>query len=252
MKYIITILIIVYGQLLGSDLNKSLTRLASAPQTPCVAIKLEREAPRLAARIWGETPQFWPQRKNLTVSFIGGSESQRTKAWQRFQLVDKLVNLTFTRVQSGGVIRIAFGSVGHWSFVGRDCASIPNPQPTMNLQLSGGILGDTPGEWDRVAIHEILHAIGMDHEHQHPGGGLALIWNKPAVYAYYQRTQGWSKSQIDRQVLNRYKGGSWNGTEYDPTSIMEYPVPKGLANIVIGWNSKLSALDIAFLKQTYP
>ena len=252
MKYIITILIIVYGQLLGSDLNKSLTRLASAPQTPCVAIKLEREAPRLAARIWGETPQFWPQRKNLTVSFIGGSESQRTKAWQRFQLVDKLVNLTFTRVQSGGVIRIAFGPVGHWSYVGTDCASVSKSQPTMNLQLQAGWFGDGNSEWDRVAIHEILHAIGMEHEHQHPDSASKLIWNKPAVYAYYQRTQGWSKSQIDQQVLNRYKGGSWNGTDYDKDSIMEYPVPQGLANIVIGWNSKLSSLDTIFLKQTYP
>jgi len=251
MKYIIA-LILAISPLFGSELDKTLSRLASAPQVPCVAIKLPKSAPKDAERIWGETQQFWPQRKTLTVSFIGGTTSQRDKAWQRFQKVDELVNLTFVKVSSSGVIRVAFGPVGHWSFVGRDCATIPNPQPTMNLQLSGGLFGDPASEWDRVAIHEILHAIGMEHEHQHPDGGKALIWNKPAVYAYYQRTQGWSKSQIDQQVLNRYKGGSWNGTAYDPSSIMEYPVPQGLANIVIGWNSKLSALDILFLKQTYP
>lgn len=220
---------------------------------PCVAITTDVKAPRGAPKIWGKTSKFWPQGKTLSVAFLGGSKSQQDKAWQRFEQIDALVGLKFFRSSTKeGHIRVNFLQSGHWSYLGTDALNIPKTRQTMNIQLTGHWLGDSAKEWDRVALHEILHAIGFEHEHQHPNGGVQLVWNKPAVYDYYQRTQGWSKSQIDFQVLNRYKGTDWKGTTYDTTSIMQYPVPEGLANIVIGWNSKLSATDVLYLKQQYP
>jgi len=81
---------------------------------------------------------------------------------------------------------------------------------------------------------------------------IGLVWNKQAVYAYYAHHQGWSKSQVDFQVLNRYSGSEFRGTSYDPTSIMQYPIAQGLANISVGWNTKLSPSDIKFLSTIYP
>lgn len=226
----------------------------------CVAIQAYDPAARdvLAAmgipalRAWGRPANFWPQRSVLRVKFMNGTSKQQAEARKRFEAVDALVNLTFKFVMSGeSEIRVAFDKgKGHWSYLGKGCLQIPQSKPTMNLDLRAGTFGDFPEEWNRVAIHETLHAIGLEHEHQHPQGGI--VWNKEAVYAYYQKTQGWSRSQIDYQVLNRYTGSQFKGTKHDPASIMQYPVPAGLANITVGWNDKLTAKDIEFLKTIYP
>ena len=205
-----------------------------------------------ALRAWGRPTNFWPQRSVLRVRFLNGSKKQQAEARLRFEAVDALVNLSFQFVTSGtSEIRVAFDmNKGHWSYLGKGCLQISQSQPTMNLALGAGAFGDFKEEWNRVAIHETLHAIGLEHEHQHPQGGI--VWNKEAVYAYYQKTQGWSRSMIDFQVLNRYTGSQYKGTKYDAASIMQYPVPQGLANIVVGWNDKLSPSDISFLKTIYP
>lgn len=220
----------------------------------CVAVRaMEPRLPEGVQRAWGESNKFWPQRATLRVKFLSGTTRQKAEAWKRMQIVDSLINLSFVQVATGASeIRVRFDQGrGHWSMLGTDCRTIPQGAQTMNLSLTAGILGDGSSEWDRVAIHETLHAVGLDHEHQSPQA-TSLIWNKAAVYDYYGRTQGWSPQQIDFQVINRYSGQFFRGTSFDPHSIMEYPVPAGLANIVIGWNDKLTDFDTAFLKKIYP
>lgn len=228
------------------------TARAQAPQS-CVAIDADKlHSPILQVlRLWGQQSKFWPQNAVLRVKFLDGTRTQRDRAWQRFQKVDGLVNLTFKRVASGeSDIRVAFRASGHWSYLGRDCLTIPQNQQTMNLQLSSW---SAASEWDRVAIHELLHAVGFDHEQAHPSASIP--WDKPAVYADYARTQGWNRAQVDRQVLNRYSGREFMGSEYDRDSIMQYPIDKSHVTdpkFAVGWNSRLSVMDLATLKRIYP
>lgn len=228
------------------------TAQAQSPQS-CVAIDADKlHSPLLhVLRLWGQQSKFWPQKSTLRVKFLDGTSAQRASAWRRFQKVDALVNLTFVRVSSGeSEIRVAFRNSGHWSYVGNGALSIPQHQQTMNLQLSSF---DSTKEWDRVAVHEILHAIGLDHEQAHPSANIP--WNKPTVYADYARTQGWSKAQVDRQVLDRYRGNEFFGSEYDKDSIMQYPIAKTHVldpKFAVGWNSRLSVMDLATLKRIYP
>ena len=220
----------------------------------CVAVKAtEPKLPEGIQRAWGESNKFWPQRSTIRVKFLSGTSRQKTEAWKRMQIVDSLTNLMFVQVLNGASeIRVRFDQgKGHWSMLGTDCRTVGQSAQTMNLELTAGVFGDGSAEWDRVAIHETLHAIGLDHEHQSPLA-TSLVWNRAAVYDYYGRTQGWSKQQIDFQVINRYSGQYFRGTAFDQNSIMEYPVPPGLANIVIGWNSKLTDSDIRFIKSIYP
>lgn len=219
----------------------------------CVAIKAMQKTNTGALKAWGQNSKFWPQKSVLRVKFLTGKAGQKTEAWKRFQAIDNLVNLRFTQVTTGpSDIRVRFDAgQGHWSYLGVDCKTISSNQATMNLELKSGFLGDGKAEWDRVAQHEVLHAIGLEHEHQSPKA-INLIWNKQAVYNYYASTQGWTREQIDFQVLNRSKASRYTATDFDATSIMEYPIPSGLSNITVGWNDKLSNNDIRFLQIIYP
>lgn len=206
------------------------------------------------ARMAGEKDAFWPQGFNLNVRFLDGTTRQKAAAWKRFVAIDKLVNLSFTKVDSGKThIRVSFKQDSHWSYVGNQAQHISSVEPTMNLGLKAGIiLGDSNSEWDRVALHEICHAIGMIHEHSNPRGGIQ--WNVKKVRAYYLAIQGWSAEQTDSQVLYRYSISRLRATEVDPHSIMMYPIPPELTldGFSVGWNDKLSPTDIWFLDQIYP
>jgi hypothetical protein len=233
--------------------------LPAAPKekeaVPCVAIdldKLDEEGPLDVLRIWGKTSKVWPAKEAaaLKVRFLDGSTSQQAKAWARFVDIDRLCGVNFIRVTSGNShIRVSFRQQGHWSYVGTDNKSIQQNAATMSLQLSAWA---PDSEYNRVAVHEMLHALGFEHEHQHPQGGIP--WDVPKVVAYYGRTQGWSPSQVQSQVLNRYTGSNWRGTAPDLTSIMHYPVEQSLTvgNFSVPWNTKMSLLDISFLQKTYP
>ena len=55
-----------------------------------------------------------------------------------------------------------------------------------------------------------------------------------------------------RMAAARWKKDRERRDALAAASIMQYPVPAGLANITVGWNDKLTAKDIEFLKTIYP
>jgi hypothetical protein len=220
----------------------------------CVAIDKDKLSQPMAGRVlflWGQKSKFWPQNTTLRVRFLDGPKSDRDRAWSRFEKVDELVNLAFVRVPAGASdIRVSFARQGHWSYLGRDCSDIPQNEPTMNISLSRW---DGVSEWDRVALHEILHAIGFGHEQAHPSAEIP--WNRPVVYADYARSQGWTRLQVDRQVLNRYTGTEFLGSAYDKNSIMQYPIEARHVldpRWAVGMNRRFSLQDIATLTRIYP
>ena len=218
----------------------------------CVAIKPQAKEHGLEA--WGNRTKFWPAGSTLRVKFLSGTTGQKAEAWKRFEKIQSYINLKFVQSNGASEIRVKFDyNNGHWSYVGKDALGIAKSQPTMNLALKSGWFGDNADEWDRVALHEILHSIGLMHEHQHPQS--AIPWNVPAVLAYYEQTQGWTEAEVYQQVLNKEPlNPSFVGTAFDASSIMEYPVPAELTTngFSVGWNRQLSPQDIKFITTVYP
>lgn len=108
-------------------------------------------------------------------------------------------------------------------------------------------------EFSRVILHEFGHALGAIHEHNHPASGI--LWNRSAVYAYYRRTQGWSKADVDAQIFRVYEEDQLNTGAYDRASIMHYAIPRELlleGAMPVPWNRKLSSRDKAFIRTQYP
>jgi len=227
----------------------------AAKAADCVAIRPwpTRAIPGVQ-KMWGESSAFWKNGTVLNVGWIGGTTRQRAEAWKRFQQLDALTGLTFVQTSGETQIRCSFDpNGGHWSYIGRGVLSIPANKPTMNIALQAGIFGDSTAEWNRVALHEICHAVGLSHELQRPN--YEIPWRVGAVLEYYKRTQGWSESQIRYQVLNASQSKLFKGTAFDPTSIMCYSVSPSLVTnpaFAVKENSKLSPLDVSFLHEVYP
>lgn len=233
-----------------AELHKILACSCVTPLPPEQHAPIFDDRPEGVLAIWANRNKFWTN-SALKLRFINGDTKQRAMAMAQIEEVDSLCGISFKVVNAGpSDIRIGFNrGSGHWSYVGIDCRSIPQNQQTMNVDLTAR---DTSTEFRRVVQHEALHALGFNHEHQHPRNKIP--WNREAVFQFYGQTQGWSRAEIEAQVLRRGSALNFFGTEPDLTSIMQYPIARQLvtdARFAVGWNSKMSALDIQTLQSVY-
>ncbi|MCA6361666.1 MAG: hypothetical protein IM638_01385 [Bacteroidetes bacterium] len=193
----------------------------------------------------------WTNGSIIHVQFNGGTQGVRTRIERYAKIWENYANITFD-FHSTGVpdILIAFQKGGYWSLIGtnaRQKAAFGNP--TMNFE---GFDDKTADEWVKsTVLHEFGHALGLLHEHMNPLSPIQ--WNTEYVYNYYFMTHGWNKQQVDQQVLSRYSVNLTN-QQYDPNSIMHYPVDKKFTRngYSVGWNSDLSEGDIRLIKEMYP
>lgn len=195
------------------------------------------------------TAKRWARGRTLKVSFMGGTSTVINKVKFYACEWENHAEIRFQWVDSGGDIRISFTNSGSWSFIGTDALQIPANQATMNY---GWLWDTTPDEeYSRVVLHEFGHALGCIHEHQHPQAGIP--WDKPKVYDYYARTNGWPRETVDQNIFRRYEASSTNFSAYDKASIMHYAVPSSLTigGYEIGWNSRLSQTDKDFIGVMY-
>ena len=207
--------------------------------------------PRLSLRLAVDRSKMWTPGQEIRIAFLDGTNIQMDKTVEYAEKWLKYANLHFEWVMGKKAqIRISFQrGKGSWSYVGKDALSIANPnKPTMNF---GWLDNATPDEeWSRTVIHEFGHMLGAVHEHLSPASGIK--WDKTFVYSYYWQTQNWSKDQVDLNIFQKYDKNISN-TEYDPESIMHYPIDKSMTldGYSVGWNRVLSEQDKDFIREIY-
>lgn len=200
-------------------------------------------------RATGMKNKFWTPGSTLRVRFLGGSTTLQNKVMQYAEQWEQFANINFVKVTSGiSEIRVAFDAVGSFSYVGKDNLNIPVNQKTMNLDFSSP--GSTESYIKSTVLHEFGHALGLGHEHQNPLSSIP--WNAPAVYAFYAQ-MGWSQQKVNEQVLNKLQWPQTQHTDYDPQSIMQYPVSASLTTngFAIPMNTQLSTTDKNFISRIY-
>ncbi len=199
----------------------------------------------LTSRYWGPMP------RRLTVSFMGSTPADlRARIISHLNAWTRTGGISFVETQGTGQVRISRGSGGYWSYLGTDVLLIPTNRPTMNLQ---SFTMNTPeSEYKRVVRHEAGHTLGFPHEHMRKA--LVARIDKAKAYAYFLATQGWSKQQVDQQVLTPLSESSIMATPADQTSIMCYQLPGSITKDgkpILG-GKDINATDYAFVGQIYP
>lgn len=198
----------------------------------------------------------WDLGSTLVIKFLDGTEDpdflaqveNLMRTWEQF------VNLRFeftTDPQVVAPIRVTFKGTGYNSYVGKGCLQITD-QAAHTMRLGGLNARSRPEEVQRVVLHEFGHALGYHHEHQSPAQGIP--WDKKKAMEYYKQTQGWTEEQVEFNLFKLLDESTVLWTDYDPTSIMHYPIPKELTTngFSVGWNTRLSALDTESASAWYP
>ena len=198
------------------------------------------------------TSKLWKPGMTLRVRFLDGDPVVQQRLQPFAHVWSRYANLKFAFVDDPDAeIRISFKNRGSWSYIGTDALGIPKNQPTMNF---GWLTRDTDDrEYSRVVTHEFGHAIACIHEHQNPASSIP--WNKPVVYRYYAGPPNyWTKEQTDVNLFQTYARDQTQFSEFDPKSIMLYPIPKEftIGGFEVGWNTELSETDKQFVATIYP
>lgn len=193
----------------------------------------------------------WGSGDAIRVMFMNGDPAVQKRVEKQAQEWTNHANLTlFFGNDPGADIRISFHLKGSWSYIGKQCKTIPKSKPTMNYGWLTS--SSTDEEVRRVVLHEFGHALGCIHEHQNPAGGIQ--WNKPAVYKYFAGPPNkWSPEQVDQNLFKPYDESLTVHTKLDRDSIMMYPIPKAftLDGFEVGLNKALSPTDIAYISEQY-
>lgn len=192
------------------------------------------------------------EKDHINIFYMDGSFELQRRVGKVAREWAEIIGIPFIPVgdKYKSDVRVTFATGGSWSYVGTQALNIPPKEPTMQL----GWLTDNSEdeELQQVVLHEFGHMVGLMHEHQNPNGGIK--WDVERVYSYYMGyPHYWSKAQVDVNVFDKYSADMVKATEFDPKSIMLYPIPEEftLDDYSVDWNLCISDIDRAFVRERY-
>ncbi|MET0844718.1 MAG: M12 family metallopeptidase, partial [Pseudomonas sp.] len=149
-----------------------------------------------------------------------------------------------------GDIRVDFQALfdnGGSSKLGTDALTGSPHTPSMTL----GTNFSSPN-YEFTVIHEFGHALGLNHEHQHPDAEIP--WDREKTYAHMAAAYDFSRAEVDANVFPFERSAGRTYTPYDRHSVMHYQV---LNELTMGdWhqpaNLHISEGDKSAMRTIYP
>jgi hypothetical protein len=227
---------------------------SEAQAAAAAAAELRREQEQQAQLLRGVAVRsyLWDKGAQLGVSFLNGTarQRQRVTAYAPVWSIYSGVKLTFLPTPDGD-IRVSFDAGAlSYSAIGTQATTLPVGQATMTLAQMTDDLSEAQAR--ALVLHEFGHALGLVHEHQNPAAGVP--WNRPAAYRYFGRAPFYlSPAEVDEQILHAYDESVTNHSEFDPRSIMVYPIPAAITDgsYHVDMNLDLSPIDKSFIASQY-
>lgn len=183
----------------------------------------------------------------LGIHFLDGPEASRAtvrraaSAWLAGDLSRRMA-FRFDVPRPQAQITITFNTIQNSSVVGRESAKYTQTHATMRL-------ADLE---DHIVQHEFGHALGLQHEHQHPGGGIR--WSRARVVADMAK-QDWTEEMVQRNIFDRYSAryACVGDRKFNPDSIMLYPIPSDWTEnrFSSGVNTAISERDLKCVAGLY-
>ncbi|KAK5053314.1 hypothetical protein LTR84_002288 [Exophiala bonariae] len=201
----------------------------------------------LTGKYWGSAGV------RLTVSFLDGPPADlRARIVSHMNAWRVYANVEFVEEASGGQVRVARKvDDGHWSYLGTDILSVPNSEPTMNLDSF--TMDTQDSEIYRVVRHETDHTLGFPHEHT--ASGILSRINREKAITYFMATAKWTGEMVIQQVLTPQDNSALIATAApDPLSIMCYFLPASIMedHIAVRGGSDINVTDRKFASSVYP
>jgi Astacin (Peptidase family M12A) len=211
--------------------------------------------------------KLWESGQPLQVCFFGGEPAVRAFFVEISSIWDKAASINFDFGPSPAFrdcdpanpshIRVAFAKDGNWSYVGTDSINFALTSSSLNIELPASFALANKRAIGGTILHELGHALAMQHEHQSPESNCEAELNWPLVYTGLA-ARGWDQAMVDHNLRPLVASPRLRITAYDRKSIMHYSLPKawffnGDASACwIEKNNDLSPLDLASIAEAYP
>lgn len=194
---------------------------------------------------------LWENGQTIKIKFLNGSETQKGKVKEFAAEWLEYANLNFEYVTGTekSDVRIAFDYPGEdftWSCIGTDAKYVSQSLPTTHFKK----IGTSDKLIKREVLMQFGHILGLVNEHQGPNNPIE--WDYETTYEILM-DEGRSIAQI-KDILRQYSCSASNYTEFDPKSIMVWPVEDimTLNDQSYTRNSVLSEMDKKFIAELYP